>query len=220
VFVLAAAGLLDGRRATTHWRYTERLGILYPSIRVEPDVLYVDEGDIVTAAGSAAGLDMMLHLIRRDHGGRICNLVARRLVIPPHREGGQAQFIMRPVPPVRNSRLAEVIAYLRANLAKPHRVQDLARMAAMMSERTFFRRFREAVGVAPMDWIASERVAAAKDMLEEGQLSVEQVAEACGFGAPETLRYHFRRAVGQTPAGYRRIFFDPGSREAAALPAA
>ncbi|MCW2240283.1 transcriptional regulator FtrA [Azospirillum canadense] len=206
VFVLAAAGLLEGRRATTHWRYTDRLRAMHPGVRVESDVLYVDEGDVITSAGSAAGLDMMLHLVRRDHGAAVCNLVARRLVVPAHRDGAQAQVIERPVPASRDARLSQVIGHLRVRITEPHRVEDLARMAAM-SERTFFRKFREATGLTPTDWIVAERVALAKDLLERGRdggrLTVDQIAEACGFGAPETLRHHFRRLVGQSPAAYR-----------------
>lgn len=204
-FVLAAAGLLDGRRATTHWLYAEALRAAFPAIRVEPDVLYVEDGRLITSAGSAAGLDMLLHLVRSDHGPTIANIIARRLVIPPHRHGGQAQFVERPVPPVRDARFVEVIDHVRANLAHDHSTRDLARRAAM-SERTFFRRFRETVGLSPADWIIAERVAAAKDLLETSRLSVEQIALHCGFGAPETLRHHFRRLVGRSPADYRRSF--------------
>lgn len=204
-FVLAAAGLLDGRRATTHWLYAEQLRARYPAVRIEPDVLYVEDGGIITSAGSAAGLDMLLHIVRSDHGPTICNLVARRLVIPPHRHGGQAQFVERPIPPVRDARFTEVIDFVRANLARDHSIPDLARRAAM-SDRTFFRRFRATVGMAPVEWITAERVAAAKDLLEATRLTIEQIAAQCGFGAPETLRHHFRQLVGQSPAAYRRSF--------------
>ncbi|HEY0011756.1 MAG TPA: transcriptional regulator FtrA [Allosphingosinicella sp.] len=204
-FVLAAAGLLDGRRATTHWRYTEALAARFPRVRVEPDVLYIDEGSIVTSAGSAAGLDMMLHLVRRDRGAKICNAVARRLVIPPHRDGGQAQFVERPVPVRPESRLTKVIEYLRANPTREHRTRDLAEMAAM-SPRSFFRKFKEAVGMAPYDWLLRERVEIAKQLLEDSGFTIDQIADEAGFGASETFRHHFRRVVGTSPAEYRRMF--------------
>ncbi|MBA3676914.1 MAG: transcriptional regulator FtrA [Sphingosinicella sp.] len=204
-FVLAATGLLDGRRATTHWRYAAALARNYPAIEVDPDILYADEGSLITSAGSAAGIDMMLHLIRRDHGAKICNLVARRLVTQPHREGGQAQFIDRPVPAVRDSRLAGVLDYIRRSPAEDHEIGDLAARAAM-SPRSFFRKFRSAVGMSPYEWLTRERVEIAKELLEESDQSIDQIAEESGFGATETLRYHFRRIVGKSPSDYRSLF--------------
>lgn len=204
-FLFAAAGLLNGRRATTHWLYAAELQHRYPSIKVDADVLYVDEGDIITAAGSAAGLDMLLHLVRRDHGAAICNMVARRLNIPPHRDGGQSQFAVRPVIEVGDSRLSGVIDWMRAHSTKEMSVKDLADRAAM-SPRTFFRRFREATGQSPYDWLIVERVAVARDLLETNRLSVDQVAFHAGFSGSETMRGHFKRIVGCTPADYRRQF--------------
>lgn len=204
-FLLAQAGLLDGLRATTHWLYAEELRQRYPMIRVDPDVLYVDEGDIITAAGSAAGLDMMLHVIRRDHGAAYCNAIARRLNIPPWRNGEQSQFALRPVPPIRDSRLTEAIAWMRENVTEDLSIEVLAQRAAM-STRTFFRKFREVTGQTPLDWLIGERIAVAKELLETGQLTMDQVAFAAGFSAPDMLRRHFKRLAGCTPADYRRTF--------------
>lgn len=204
-FALAAAGVIDGRRATTHWRYAQRLAREYPNITVEPDVLYVDEGDVVTSAGSAAGLDMLLHVIRKDWGAATCNMVARTMLVPPHRDGGQAQFIERPVPPRPDARLAKVFDRLRSEPAREHRIEDLAALAAM-SPRTLFRQFRAATGGTPYDWLLRERVAAAKRLLEETGLSIEQVADRAGFGAADTLRHHFRSIAGTAPTEYRRAF--------------
>jgi AraC family transcriptional activator FtrA len=205
VFVLAAAGLLDGRRATTHWRYVEPLAARYPRIRVEPNALYVDAGRLLTSAGSAAGLDMLLHLIRRDHGPRVANEVARRLVVPAHREGGQAQFVPRPVAADERGRLSRLLDHIRAHVAKPHPLAALAARAAM-SERTLQREFRAATGQAPHEWIVGERIARAKELLESTRLSTQAVAMRVGLGSAESLRHHFRRRVGTTPGQYRRRF--------------
>ncbi|BBK33996.1 hypothetical protein STHU_46300 [Allostella humosa] len=205
VFVLAATGLLDGRRATTHWRYLPVLAELHPAIRIEPDVLYVDEGDLLTAAGSAAGIDLCVHIVRRDHGSRAANQVARRLVLPPHREGGQAQYVERPVPRHEGQRLAGLLDALRRRLAQPLSVPQLA-VEAGMSERTFLRRFAEATGMTPGDWLVAERLAHARTLLEETGLSVEQVATECGFGAAATLRHHFSGRLGIGPRAYRARF--------------
>lgn len=205
VFVLAATGLLDGRRATTHWRYAETLRTLYPAIEVQPDVLYVDEGDLLTSAGSAAGLDLGLHLIRRDFGPEAANSVARRLVVPPHRDGGQAQFIDRPVPVAHEaSRLSPVLDRMRADLAGDHTIKALA-TAAGMSERTFLRRFEAATGQTPARWLLAERLNRARDLLETSSVGVDQVAETVGLGAP-ALRHHFRRQFSTTPGAYRARF--------------
>lgn len=204
-FVLAAAGLLDGRRATTHWKYAAQLAAEYPAVRVDPDVLYIDEGDIVTSAGSAAGIDMLLHLIRRDYGARTCNAVARMLVVPPHRDGGQAQYIERAVPPAHGAAFTQVIDHIRRNPAADYPIEQMAAMAAM-SPRTFFRRFKAATGQAPYDWLLHERIRVAKDFLENTDLPVERIAYEAGFGAIDTLRHHFRRIVGTTPSDFRRIF--------------
>ena len=214
-FLLAEAGLLDSRRAATHWMYADRLQQRFPLICVDPDVLYVDSGDIVTAAGSAAGLDMMLHVVRRDHGAAVCNDVARRLNIPPWRDGGQSQFALRPVPEIKDSRLSEVISWMRSHSTEELNIRELAKRSAM-SPRTFFRRFRETTGKTPYDWLISERVAVAKELLESGKLSVDQVAFEAGFGAPETLRHHFKRIVGCTPVEYRQRFGPAGPAAMAA----
>ncbi|QQJ99935.1 transcriptional regulator FtrA [Burkholderia ambifaria] len=204
VFVLAAAGVLDGLTATTHWRYAERLQARYPALRVNPDALYVDEGQIVTSAGSAAGLDMLLHLVRRDHGGAIANRVAQRLVLPPHRDGGQAQFVPRPVAPGGGDRLAKLIDWMRAHAAEPHTLASLAAQAAM-STRTLQRQFADATGMSPLTWLIRERVNIAKDMLEtHPALSLAQIAARSGFGSEESLRRHFRRVAATSPAAYRR----------------
>lgn len=206
VFVLAAAGLLDGRRATTHWRYTETLATAYPQVQVVPDVLYVDEGDVLTSAGSAAGIDMCLHLVRRDYSADVANTVARRLVVPPHRDGGQAQFVERPVPVVREAQaFGELFDWLQANLQQTLTVSQLAQRV-MMSERTFVRRFREASGVAPGEWLARARVQRACEILESSDQSIDRVAVDCGFGTAATLRHHFRKRLGVRPTVYRERF--------------
>ncbi|HEX4388621.1 MAG TPA: transcriptional regulator FtrA [Steroidobacteraceae bacterium] len=205
VFVLAATGLLDGRRATTHWRYVARLAARYPRIRVEPNALYVDAGRVLTSAGSAAGLDMLLHLIRSDHGPQVANQVARRLVIPAHREGGQSQFVPRPVAADERGRLGRLLDFIRAHLGAPHSLSALAARSAM-SERTLQREFRAATGQAPYEWIVGERIARAKELLESTRLSTQAVAARVGLGSAESLRHHFRRRVGTTPGQYRRRF--------------
>jgi AraC family transcriptional activator FtrA len=209
-FVLAATGLLDGKRATTHWRYAEELRRRYPKIHVDPNVLYVDEGGVLTSAGSAAGLDLCLHLVRRDYGSKIANQVARRLVIPPHREGGQAQFLQRPVDDrVRGSEqrgsLSMLLDKIRKRPGERWRIAELARLAAM-SKRTFMRRFRAVTGFSPADWVTRARVEAARELLENTALSIDQVAEHCGLGTPTTLRHHFRKKVGLSPTQYRKGF--------------
>jgi AraC family transcriptional activator FtrA len=211
-FVLAAAGLLDGKRATTHWRYADELHRRYPRIHVDPDVLYVDEGQILTSAGSAAGLDLCLHLVRRDYGPAIANQVARRLVIPPHRDGGQAQFLERPVHKLERGSLSELMDKARRRLDKPLRIAELARLAAM-SERTFMRRFRAATGMSPGDWITRMRVDRARELLESTALSIDRIASRTGLGTSTTLRHHFRRKVGVSPLEYRRRFSSRASRE-------
>lgn len=206
VFVLAATGLLDGRRATTHWRYAEKLAALYPAINVEPDVLYVDEGDLLTSAGSAAGLDLALHIVRTDHGARIANQVARRLVVPPHREGGQTQFAPQPLPP-EGARFTALFDWMRQHLHEPLTVETLAAHVAM-SRRSFIRRFGETAGLPPGEWLLRERLQRARDLLEASDRSVEQIAFACGFGSTDTLRHHFRERLKVSPAAYRKTFGD------------
>ena len=206
VFVLAAAGVLDGKRVTTHWRYAERLQQRYPNVSVEPYALYVDEGQILTSAGSAAGLDMLLHLVRRDHGGAVANRVAQRLVVAPHREGGQAQFVPRPMPRDEASRLARLMDWVRANPRRPHSVESLAAKAAM-SPRSLQRQFREATGMGPYEWVLRERVAVARDLLESRpRLGMARIAELSGFGSEESMRRHFRRIALTSPTAYRAKF--------------
>jgi len=205
VFVLAAAGVLDGRRATTHWRYVAPLAARYPRIRVEPNALYVDEGRVLTSAGSAAGLDMLLHLVRRDFGARIANQVAQRLVIAPHREGDQAQFVPRPLASDGRGRLARLMDFVRAHPAAPHTLASLAQRAAM-SPRTLQREFNAATGMAPYEWLVAERIECAKELLETTRLPAQSVAARAGLGSAESLRHHFRQRVGTTPSAYRRRF--------------
>ena len=205
VFVLAAAGLLDGRPVTTHWRYAQLLAERYPAVEVRVDALYVDDGAIVTSAGSAAGLDMMLHLVRRDHGARIANLVAQRLVIPTHRAGDQAQFVPRPVRDDDAGRLAKLMDWVRGHPAQAHTLGSLARRAAM-STRTLQRQFQEATRLAPMAWLVRERVAAAKELLEAGRASMAEISDRVGFGSEESFRRHFRRVTGVSPSLYKKQF--------------
>ncbi|NML30160.1 transcriptional regulator FtrA [Paraburkholderia antibiotica] len=206
VFVLAAAGVLDGKRVTTHWRYADKLRQRYPQLQVQPDALYVDEGQVITSAGSAAGLDMLLHLVRRDHGSAVANRVAQRLVVPPHREGGQAQFVPRPVAHDESGRVAKLMDWVRAHPAEPHTLRSLAERAAM-SPRTLQRQFRDATGMAPYEWLLRERVAIARELLEASSaLPMARVAELAGFGSEESLRRHFRRIALTSPGAYRRKF--------------
>ncbi|HUF35726.1 MAG TPA: transcriptional regulator FtrA [Gemmatimonadales bacterium] len=204
-FVLAAAGLLDGRRATTHWRYADLLRTRYPRVRVEPDVLYVDEGSVLTSAGSAAGIDLCLHVVRCDYGAEVANLVARRLVVPPHRDGGQAQYVREPVPRRSPAGLARVLDWALARLDQPLGLEDLAR-EANMSVRTLARRFVEETGSTPHRWLTHERLLAARRRLETSHDSIDAVADAVGFETAMTFRHHFRRAYGTTPTAYRRRF--------------
>jgi AraC family transcriptional activator FtrA len=206
VFVLAHAGLLEGKRAATHWRYASRLAQQFPGIAVDASSLYVDEGQIITSAGSAAGLDMLLHLVRRDHGTRIANRVAQRLVMSPHREGGQAQFVPRPMPSSDSSPIASLMDWVRANPRADHSAQSMAEHARM-SERTLHRRFKESTGLTPNDWVIRERIAIAKELLEaRRELDVESVADLAGFGSAESLRRHFRLHGLTSPLRYRKQF--------------
>lgn len=205
VFVLAAAGVLDGQRATTHWRYAERLARRYPQIAVQPDDLYVDNGQVITAAGSAAGLDMLLHLVRRDYGAKVGNMVAQRLVVAPHREGGQAQFLPRPMAQGEQGRLSKLMDWLRSHPERPHTVASMAERAAM-SPRTLQRQFQQATGFGPIEWLIRERVAIVKEMLEEPDVPLTQIAVRAGFGSEESLRHHFRRLAATTPGAYRKRF--------------
>lgn len=204
-FVLAATGLLDGRRAATHWRYAEALRQRHPAIQVDADVLYAEEDRILTSAGSAAGIDLMLHLVRKDFGVKAANSVARRLVMPPHRSGGQAQFIERPVQPDRLHRLSDVLERMRAELHNDWTVERMAQ-SVLMSPRTFLRRFIEATGVPPGQWLIAERVAEAQRLLESSAMPVEDIAARVGFGSVQVLRHHFRARLGLAPRDYRSMF--------------
>ncbi len=206
VFVLAAAGLLNGRQATTHWRYTDALKARFPAIDVLPDVLYVDGGSLLTSAGSAAGIDLCLHLIRRDFGTKAANMVARRLVVPPHRDGGQAQFIDKAVPENHEkARLGPLLDAMRAELTRPYTVETLSKMAGM-SSRTFLRRFEAATGTTPAKWLLLQRLSKAKDLLETSRLGMDAIAQNTGLGTSANLRHHFRQHFSTTPAAYREGF--------------
>jgi AraC family transcriptional regulator, transcriptional activator FtrA len=205
VFVLAAAGLLRGKRATTHWRHIPDLKRFYPDIVVEDDVLYVDEGNVISSAGSAAGIDACLHLVRRDFGSRVANSVARRLVMPPHRDGGQAQYVAAPVQERPGRTIGEVMDWARKRLDQPLQIGMLADHAAM-SERTFQRRFEESVGMSPIAWLQRERMFRARELLEESKRPLPEIAERCGYQSVETFRAAFKRVVGTSPAAYRKRF--------------
>jgi transcriptional regulator GlxA family with amidase domain len=204
-FVLGAAGLLDGRDCTTHWRYAHELADLYPAARVNPEVLFVCDGPVLTSAGTAAGIDLCLHLIREDHGEEIARRVARRMVMPPHRDGGQAQYVDAPIRTRPADTLAPLLDELTDELSAEHTVETLSARCAM-SPRTFARRFRAETGTTPHLWLTHQRVLQARRMLEEGDDPVETVAERCGFGSAAMLRHHFGRIVGVSPAAYRRVF--------------
>lgn len=204
-FVLAATGLLDERRAATHWRYADALRAAHPGIEVDASVLYVEEGRVLTSAGSAAGIDLMLHIVRADFGADAANSVARRLVMPAHRSGGQAQFVERPVAKWPESRLAPLLDRVRAAPQRRWAVAEMAREAAM-SERSFLRRFVEATGASPGEWLAGVRVDAARRLLEATPLPVEEVARLAGFGSVAALRHHFARATALSPRDYRERF--------------
>ena len=204
-FALAAAGLLDGRRATTHWAYAQRLARMYPKVEVDAGVLYVDEGDVVTSAGVAAGIDLCLHLVRRDVGAEAANAIARQIVVAPHRDGGQAQFVDAPLPASDERGLAATRAWALDRLREPLTVAAMAGHAGC-SERTFARRFRAETGTTPLQWLIGRRVAEAQRLLEATDLPVEDVAARCGFGSAVALRQHFGRVVGTSPSSYRRAF--------------
>lgn len=205
-FVLAEAGLLDGRAATTHWYCAGELARRYPAVTVRADVLYIDEGSILTSAGSAAGIDCCLHLIRRQHGAELANQVARRLVVPPHRQGGQAQFIEQPLPKAEGeARLTSLLDWARGNLRRALDVDVLARRAAM-SRRTFTRHFRKHTGTSVTQWVLAQRLAYAQRVLETSDQPIDRVAEAAGFGSAVSLRQHFAAAFATTPTAWRRQF--------------
>ncbi|MEV0123699.1 helix-turn-helix domain-containing protein [Streptomyces sp. NPDC050703] len=204
-FVLAAAGLLDGRRATTHWAHTEALAARHPEVEVDPDVLYVDEGSVLTSAGKAAAMDLCLHLVRLDHGSSVANAVARRLVVPPHRAGGQAQFVATPVPAGDEHALATLLPWVLERLDQPLTVEDLARRAGM-SARNLGRHFRAATGTTPLQWLLTQRIRRAQELLERTDRGVDAIATATGMGTATTLRRHFNRTLGVPPDAYRRTF--------------
>jgi transcriptional regulator GlxA family with amidase domain len=205
-FALAAAGILDGRKATTHWKYADELAARYPRMSVDPRVLYVDEGQVLTSAGVAAGIDLCLHLVRRDLGSQTANQVARSLVSAPHREGGQAQYIKRPLAPdTYGVTLAPTRAWALARLHEPLTVPRLA-AHAHMAPRTFARRFVTETGTTPLRWLLAARLDRARELLESTELAVDHIADRCGLGSPSNLRLHFRRTFGTTPTAYRAAF--------------
>lgn len=208
-FVLAAAGLLDGRRATTHWMYTKRFRELFPHVELDPDVLWVDNGDVLTSAGNAAGLDLCLHILRRDHGSEIANRVAKMCVVSPWRDGGQAQFIERPVPDATGASTALTRAWALRRLPEPLELSTLAEHAAM-SVRTFTRRFREETGLSPNQWLTRQRIERARHLLETTDLPVDRVAQEAGFGTTASLRQHLHTSIGVSPLAYRRTFRSAG----------
>ncbi|WP_150955993.1 GlxA family transcriptional regulator [Microbacterium testaceum] len=204
-FVLAAAGVLDGKRATTHWRYADVMSRMYPEIEVDPDVLYVQSGNIITSAGTAAGLDACLHLLRQELGSELANRIARRMVVAPQRDGGQAQFIASPIPIDSSLSLAPVTEWMLQNLDADLSVDRLA-ARAHMSPRTFARRFKADLGVTPAAWLARQRLLHAQRLLEETDLGLDRVAAECGFGSAAVLRQNFARTMGLTPTAYRARF--------------
>ncbi|KND36670.1 GlxA family transcriptional regulator [Streptomyces acidiscabies] len=205
VYVLAAAGRLDGRPATTHWSDAEHLQRLFPRVAVDPNVLFIDDGDVLTSAGVAAGIDLCLHIVRRDHGAAVANEVARRTVVPPYRDGGQAQYIERPVPDARQGSTTAARAWALARLHEPIQLRDMAAQEAM-SVRTFTRRFREESGVSPGQWLTSQRIEHARHLLESTDLSIDRIAHDAGFGTAQSMRQHLQTALGVTPSAYRRTF--------------
>lgn len=204
-FVAGAAGLLDGRPCTTHWMHADELASMYPTAKVDRNVLFVDDGNLITSAGTAAGIDACLHLVRRELGSEVTNIIARRMVVPPQRDGGQRQYIDQPIPVKCSERFAPHLDWILANLDKPHTVTTLSRRAHM-SGRTFARRFVEETGRTPMQWVTDQRVLFARRMLEESNLDIDSIAEQSGFGTATLLRHHFRRIIGVTPSDYRRRF--------------
>lgn len=207
-FVLAGAGLLEGRRATTHWNRSEQFRALYPGVTLDPEVLYVDEEDVLTSAGEAAGIDLCLHMIRRDHGATIANEVARSTVVPAHREGGQAQYIRRPVPEPTVSSTRHARSWALAHLDEPLTLHELAAREAM-SVRTFTRRFREEMGLSALQWLTHQRLDRARQLLEETDLPIDTVAEQAGFGTAASFRQHLQAELGTSPSTYRSTFRTP-----------
>jgi transcriptional regulator GlxA family with amidase domain len=209
-FVLAEAGVLNGRRSTTHWMYTDRLAAEYPLTEVDPDVLFVEDRKVVTGAGTAAGIDAALHIVRKELGAAATNVIARRMVVPPQRDGGQSQYIEFPVPAVRSDSFARVTDWMLENLDQDLTVDQLARKA-LMSSRTFARRFRADMGTTPAAWLNRQRIIRAQQLLEQGDEGLETVAAKAGFGTAAVMRHHFLKVLQTTPATYRRTF---GARDA------
>ncbi|HST83601.1 MAG TPA: helix-turn-helix domain-containing protein [Kineosporiaceae bacterium] len=207
-FTLARAGLLEGRSAATHWFHEDRFRTAFPDIGLVPDVLYVEDGPVITSAGTSAGIDMCLNLVRRAHGAEAANGIARRMVVPPQRDGGQAQYVQTPVRNCSAQTLAPVLAWAGGHLAEDLSITRLAARAAM-SERTFARRFRDETGTTPHQWVQLQRVALAERLLEGGDLGIEEVARRSGFGSAAMLRHHFGRRRRTTPVAYRRTFGSP-----------
>ncbi|MFJ8015417.1 helix-turn-helix domain-containing protein [Streptomyces sp. NPDC096339] len=207
-FMLGAAGLLDGRRCTTHWMHAPALMRRFPRALVDPDVLYVDEGQVITAAGTASGIDACLHVVRQEQGAEVANTIARRMVVPPHRDGGQAQFIQRPLPRTACDTVGEVIAWMARHLEEEITVEQLAERAHM-SPRTFARRFLQETGTTPYQWVLRQRVLLAQELLETTDETVDAIAGRCGFGNAAALRHHFLRTLGTTPNSFRRAFRGP-----------
>ncbi|MFD7917922.1 helix-turn-helix domain-containing protein [Streptomyces sp. NPDC059740] len=204
-FALAHAGLLDGRRATTHWARTAELAARYPAVRVDPDVLYVDHGDVATSAGAGAGIDLCLHLLRTDHGARYASQVARHMVMPPHREGGQQQYAAPPHPTQIDGTLAPLLAWATGRLGEPLSLDDLAAQAGL-SARTLARRFADQLGTSPGQWLLARRIDAARELLESSDLPLDGVARHVGLSSATNLRRRFHSALGTTPGAYRRAF--------------
>jgi AraC family transcriptional regulator, transcriptional activator FtrA len=205
VFVLGAAGLLDGRRCTAHWKDADEVAARFPRARINPDVLFVDDGDLISSAGTAAGIDACLHLVRRELGSAVATRIARRMVVPPQRDGGQKQYVDLPVPECSAESLEPVLTWMLENITVEHPVSSLSRRAAM-SERTFARRFVAETGTTPGKWLSMQRVLHARSLLEQTDLGIESVAARSGFGSAALLRHHFRRVVGVAPQDYRRTF--------------
>lgn len=210
-FALAAAGILSGRRATTHWMHTDRLARMYPDTEVDADVLFVEDRKVVTSAGTAAGIDAALHIVRKEHGAAATNVIARRMVVPPQRDGGQSQYIDNPVQECKSDSFAIVAEWMLENLAADLTVDQLARKA-LMSSRTFARRFRAEMGTTPAAWLNRQRIMRAQQLLEETDLGLESIAQQTGFGTAAVMRHHFLKVLQTTPTSYRRAF---GARESA-----
>lgn len=209
-FALGQAGILDGRSATTHWMHTDRLAEYFPATRVDPDVLFVEDRKVVTSAGTAAGIDAALHIVRLEHGAAATNVIARRMVVPPQRDGGQSQYIDAPVAECKSDSFALVAQWMLENLSEDLTVDQLARRA-LMSSRTFARRFRAEMGTTPAAWLNRQRIIRAQQLLEETDNGLEQIAQETGFGTAAVMRHHFVKVLKTSPQSYRRAF---GAREA------